>query len=319
VNAGALSLGASGTLGSVIMGNATTGTVTLEPVAGPLGSATDYMPAGGTLLAGFSNTSGDVITGTGTTAAPLQDSGTLLSSLATAGGNSNITSLSGLTTALTVAQGGSGAGTFTIHGVLLGQTTGAFHATVALTAGQMLLGQTAADPAPESMSQDCTITNAGVITCLKTNNVSFGTAATVNTGTSGGTLCLLNAACTFSGITTFSAPVNTSSSAPTSGATITPNFNASNDFAVTLINADCPCTIANPSGSLVAMRGGVIAITESSTGGDTVTWGTNYRAVGGSSTFQPNPTASAITYFAYKTDPTGTYVDLIGSAANPTH
>lgn len=82
VNAGTLSLGSSGTLGTVALGNATSGTVTLEPVTGALGTVTDLLPAGGTLLAGFSNVSGDIITGTGTTGSPLQDSGTLLSALA---------------------------------------------------------------------------------------------------------------------------------------------------------------------------------------------------------------------------------------------
>lgn len=45
VNAGALSLGASGTAGSVAMGNATSGTVTLQPVTGALGTVTASLPA----------------------------------------------------------------------------------------------------------------------------------------------------------------------------------------------------------------------------------------------------------------------------------
>jgi len=47
---------------------------------------------------------------------------------------------------ITVAQGGTGAVTQTIHGVLLGQTTGAITATTAGTNGQALLGSTGADP-----------------------------------------------------------------------------------------------------------------------------------------------------------------------------
>lgn len=42
---GALTLGASGTLGSVTMGNATTGTVTIRPVTGALGTVTASLPA----------------------------------------------------------------------------------------------------------------------------------------------------------------------------------------------------------------------------------------------------------------------------------
>jgi hypothetical protein len=45
LSAGALSLGASGTVGSVALGNATSGTVTLQPVTGALGSVTASLPA----------------------------------------------------------------------------------------------------------------------------------------------------------------------------------------------------------------------------------------------------------------------------------
>ena len=44
-----------------------------------------------------------------------------------------------------------------------------------------------------------------MLTCAKTNSVAFGSAATVNTGTSGATIPLLNGANTHSGAATFSA------------------------------------------------------------------------------------------------------------------
>lgn len=46
------------------------------------------------------------------------------------------------------------------------------------TNGQLLLGSTGAAPGFATMSQDCAITNAGVVTCTKTNNVAFGPFAT---------------------------------------------------------------------------------------------------------------------------------------------
>ena len=47
-------LGLSGTLGSLTMGNATSGTITLEPVTGALGSITEYLPiSSGDTLAGI--------------------------------------------------------------------------------------------------------------------------------------------------------------------------------------------------------------------------------------------------------------------------
>jgi hypothetical protein len=93
-----------------------------------------------------------------------------------------------------VANGGTGLATLTAHAVMLGEgTSNVAFATIG-TAGRILFDQGSGnDPAFAAMSQDCTITDAGVITCLKTNNVSFGTAATVNTGTSGATIPLLNA------------------------------------------------------------------------------------------------------------------------------
>jgi hypothetical protein len=45
LSAGALSLGLSGTAGSVKMGNATSGTITIQPVTGALGSVTASLPA----------------------------------------------------------------------------------------------------------------------------------------------------------------------------------------------------------------------------------------------------------------------------------
>lgn len=67
--------------------------------------------------------------------------------LVATGANSSITSLSGLTTPLSVPQGGSGAGTFTAHGVMLGNGTGALSVTAAGTSGQVLTSNgSSADP-----------------------------------------------------------------------------------------------------------------------------------------------------------------------------
>ena len=57
---------------------------------------------------------------------------------AASGANSDITSLTGLTTDLTVAQGGTGAGTFAANGILYGNGTGALGATAVGTSGQVL-------------------------------------------------------------------------------------------------------------------------------------------------------------------------------------
>jgi len=58
-------------------------------------------------------------------------------------------SITGITD-LAVADGGTGAGTFTDGGILLGNGTGAIQATAVLTDGQMLVGDGTTDPAIES-------------------------------------------------------------------------------------------------------------------------------------------------------------------------
>lgn len=67
--------------------------------------------------------------------------------IASSGANSDITSLSGLTTALSVAQGGTGRQTLTTRSVLIGEGTAAVNFAVPSTAGQALVSAgAAADP-----------------------------------------------------------------------------------------------------------------------------------------------------------------------------
>ena len=67
----------------------------------------------------------------------------------------------------------------TAHGVWLAEGTAtAPSATAAGASASILMGQGAADPSFQTMSQDCTIGSTGVVTCLKTNNVAFTGYAT---------------------------------------------------------------------------------------------------------------------------------------------
>lgn len=71
----------------------------------------------------------------------------------------------GWTGTLGVSRGGTGAGTLTAHGVLLGEGTGAVAATAAMTAGQILVGQgSSADPLPQTVGTDATLSAAGALT-----------------------------------------------------------------------------------------------------------------------------------------------------------
>jgi hypothetical protein len=60
------------------------------------------------------------------------------SGYATSGANSNITSLSGLTTPLSVAQGGTGATTLTANNIVLGNGTSAVSFVAPSTSGNVL-------------------------------------------------------------------------------------------------------------------------------------------------------------------------------------
>jgi hypothetical protein len=107
-------------------------------------------------------------------------------SAAKSGVNSDITSLTGLTTPLSVPQGGTGAATLAANGVLLGNGTSAIQATAVGATGQVLVGNTGAAPSWAALS------GIGV------TSLSFGstglTPATATTGaiTVAGTLGVAN-------------------------------------------------------------------------------------------------------------------------------
>ena len=85
-----------------------------------------------------------------------------------------------------------------------------------------------------------------------------------------------------------------------STATFTPTFNTSNDFSITLVHASCPCTLANPSGTITPGQHGIIYVIQSSTGSDTIgTWGSEYLAPGGTSSITLSTGASAVDVLSY--------------------
>lgn len=65
---------------------------------------------------------------------------------------------------ITVAEGGTGATTLTDHGILVGSGTGAITPLAVMTDGQLVIGATGADPAPQTMSGDATLAANGALT-----------------------------------------------------------------------------------------------------------------------------------------------------------
>jgi hypothetical protein len=112
-------------------------------------SAHNVLLGEGTSGVGFAapGTAGQIMASNGAAVDPSFQTKTALG-VAASGANSDITSLSGLTTPLSVPQGGTGRATLTSHGVLLGEGTSAINQTAAGTAGQALVsGGAGADPA----------------------------------------------------------------------------------------------------------------------------------------------------------------------------
>lgn len=86
--------------------------------------------------------------------------------------------------AVTVAQGGTGAGTFTIHGLLTGQTTGAFHAMAAGTANQFVQsGGASADPVWSAYTLPATVAANQALYATGTTAVTAGTLPIAAGGT----------------------------------------------------------------------------------------------------------------------------------------
>lgn len=101
-------------------------------------------------------------------------------------------------------------------------------------------------------------------------------------------------------------------------ATFTPLFNSQNDFTIGLTSA-CPCTVANPSGTVVPGQGGVIWITQDATGSRTIgTWGSSYVTAGGVSTLTLSTAANAIDGISYKVKD-ATHIVLTPVLLNVTH
>jgi len=100
-------------------------------------------------------------------------------SAAKSGANSDITSIAGLTTPLTVAQGGIGAGTLTANNVLLGNGTSAPQVVAPSTAGNVLTsnGTTWVSSAISASGVTSAVAGNGVAVSGATGAVTFSAAA----------------------------------------------------------------------------------------------------------------------------------------------
>ena len=169
-----------------------TGATSLTDGGVLLGSGTSAVTAMGVLA------NGEMIVGDGTTDPVAESGATLrtsigLGSIATQASDSvNISggAITGITD-LVVADGGTGASTFTDGGVLLGNGTGAIQAMAVLTDGQMIVGDGTTDPVAESgatlrtsigvaIGSDVAAYNADTLFADVADNLTAGFSTTVH-------------------------------------------------------------------------------------------------------------------------------------------
>lgn len=138
---------------------------------------------------------------TGTTSVTMPTSGTLISTATIASNavTTFVTTLTGLTPStatngvvsldgtLGVASGGTGATTFTSHGVLLGHVAGAVTATAAGATGTVLHGNGAADPTFSAVSLTADVSGVLPVANGGTSLSAVGAAGTVLSTTDGAT------------------------------------------------------------------------------------------------------------------------------------
>lgn len=101
---------------------------------------------------------------------------------------------------ITVALGGTGATTLTNHGILLGQGTSAIAATAVGTDGQIVVGQSAADPLWKTLSNDITSISAAGSVVVKQGRLTEATWSSNTTGIGVGPTDITNATVTFNAV-----------------------------------------------------------------------------------------------------------------------
>jgi hypothetical protein len=189
---------------------------------------------------------------------------------AKSGANSDITSLSGLTTPLSVAQGGTGVATFTANGLVYGAGTSSLSVTAAGTTGQVLVGNTGSAPSWATLSGIGVTTFSAGTTGLTPNTATTGAI------TLAGTLIVANGG---TGATTLTGYVKGSgTSALTASATIPATdisggaaLTKTDDTNVTLTLGGTPASALLAATSLTLGWSGQLSVARGGTGASTLT------------------------------------------------
>jgi hypothetical protein len=185
-----------------------------------------------------------------------------------------------LGTALSVANGGTGDGTFTSNGVIYGNGTGNLQTTSAASAGQLLIGGSGGTPTFATVSGDITSSTGtiGQLTVNKLQNQNLAIGATPGAGD----LLLYNGSAfvnqsitgditiSGTGVTTIGAGKVTNTDLANSSLTVTPGTNLTGGGAVALGSAITLNVSSSPvfSGSVTVQGAGGLTL---GTGANTTT------------------------------------------------
>lgn len=191
---------------------------------------------------------------------------------AKSGANSDITSLTGLTTPLSVPQGGTGVATFTANGIVYGSGASALAVTVAGTTGQVLVGNTGTAPSWSTLS------GIGVTSFSAGSTGLTPSTATTGIVTLAGTLIVANGG---TGATTLTGYVKGSgTSALTASATIPATdisggaaLTKTDDTNVTLTLGGTPASALLAATSLTLGWSGQLSVARGGTGQSSYTDG----------------------------------------------
>ena len=208
-------------------------------------------------------------------------------------------SVTGITD-ITVADGGTGASTFTDGGVLLGSGTGAITAMAVLTDGQMIVGDGTTDPVAESGATLRTSIGLGTMAVVATNAVPAQTLAGAVTG----------ADQTVSAINLKDYGEVTNAIGGTGGGTQDIDLTAGNSVTATVDTSTNTFTFSNPTAS-DELCGFTLELTNG--GSQTVNWP---ASVDWAAATAPTLTASGVDYLVFWTVNGGTrwYGGLVGAA-----
>lgn len=197
--------------------------------------------------------------------------------------------------------------------ILKGASSGTINLNAAAAAGSNTLTLPAGTTdfsATGGTSQVVKQTSSGgalTVARLACSDLSDSAACATATGTSGATIALNNGRNSWS-----AGQVGVPVTVAISTATFTPDLSTGNNFAITLVHASCPCTLANPT-NITAGQSGLIVVNQSATGSDLISsYGSDWKFPGGTAPTLSTGVSAIDIYSYYVVD--ATHIAVVSQA-----